>query len=104
MRLCERAAVPWGARGGRVVSCSPGLIDTAMGRLELVHNPIKTWMAEHTPVKSREVDAASPLPGRVDDIAAAVAFLCSAQASFLSGCDVRVDGGLVAAMNQQEAP
>jgi NAD(P)-dependent dehydrogenase (short-subunit alcohol dehydrogenase family) len=102
MRLCERAAVPWGGRGGRVVSLSPGLIDTEMGRLELVHNPIKTWMAEHTPVRTRAVDTESPLPGRVDDIAAAVTFLCSERASFLSGCDVRVDGGLVAAMNQPQ--
>ena len=32
-------------RGGRVVSLSPGLIDTGMGRLELADNPIKdrTW-------------------------------------------------------------
>ncbi len=50
IRLCERAAVAWGERGGRVVSLSPGLIDTEMGRLELVHNPIKTRMAEMTPV------------------------------------------------------
>ncbi len=50
IRLCARAAVTWGARGGRVVSVSPGLIDTEMGRLELVHNPIKEWMAEITPV------------------------------------------------------
>lgn len=101
MRACERAAVPWGERGGRVLSLSPGLIDTAMGRLELEHNPIKTWMAEHTPVRAGRLDASSPLPGRVDDIASAVAFLCSDRASFLSGCDLRVDGGLVAAMNHQ---
>ncbi len=39
-------------------------------------------------------------PGASDDIAAAVAFLCSDAAAFVSGCDVRVDGGLVAAMDQ----
>ena len=39
IRLCERAAVEWGARGGRVVSLSPGLIDTEMGRLELRAQP-----------------------------------------------------------------
>jgi NAD(P)-dependent dehydrogenase (short-subunit alcohol dehydrogenase family) len=41
------------------------------------------------------------LPGRADDIANTVAFLCSDRASFVSGCDVRVDGGLIAAMNRQ---
>ncbi len=101
IRLCARAAITWGARGGRVVSLSPGLIDTEMGRLELVHNPIKRWMAELTPVRAGRADAAAVLPGRVDDIAATVAFLCSDAASFVSGCDLRVDGGLVAAMDQQ---
>ncbi len=99
IRLCERAAPAWGRQGGRVVSVSPGLIDTEMGRLELQHQPIKTWLAEITPIHRSDPDA-SPLPGRVEDIANAVAFLCSDQASFISGCDVRVDGGLVPAVNQ----
>jgi NAD(P)-dependent dehydrogenase (short-subunit alcohol dehydrogenase family) len=38
-----------------------------------------------------------PLPGRVEDIAAAVAFLISDDAGFISGCDIRVDGGLMGA-------
>jgi len=101
IRLCERAAVVWGARGGRVVSLSPGLIDTEMGRLELVHNPIKTWMAGITPVGGERSGSDTVLPGRADDIADTVAFLCSDRASFVSGCDVRVDGGLIAAMNHQ---
>jgi NAD(P)-dependent dehydrogenase (short-subunit alcohol dehydrogenase family) len=101
IRLCERAAVAWGASGGRVVSLSPGLIDTEMGRLELQHNPIKTWMAEITPVGGDRSGSDTVLPGRTDDIAHTVAFLCSDRASFVSGCDVRVDGGLIAAMNRQ---
>lgn len=100
IRLCERAAVPWGARGGRVVSVSPGLIDTGMGRLELDEYAIKETMAELTPVRGGRVDGDTVLPGRVDDIADAVAFLCSDAASFVSGCDLQVDGGLVAAMSQ----
>jgi NAD(P)-dependent dehydrogenase (short-subunit alcohol dehydrogenase family) len=101
IRLCERAAVAWGANGGRVVSVSPGLIDTAMGRLELQNNPIKRWMAELTPVGSGRSGLDTLLPGLTGDIADVVAFLCSDRASFISGCDVRVDGGLTAAMNCQ---
>lgn len=101
IRLCERAAVSWGARGGRVVSVSPGLIDTAMGRLELENNPIKQWMAELTPVGGDRSDTL--LPGLTRDVADVVAFLCSDKASFISGCDVRVDGGLTAAMNGEHA-
>jgi NAD(P)-dependent dehydrogenase (short-subunit alcohol dehydrogenase family) len=93
MRLAERLATPWGAKGGRVVAISPGLIDTAMGRLELERQPIIPQMIELTPVKRPE----SPLPGRVREIAALVAFLESDGAAFISGCDIRVDGGLVGA-------
>jgi NAD(P)-dependent dehydrogenase (short-subunit alcohol dehydrogenase family) len=93
MRLAERLATPWGAKGGRVVTISPGLIDTPMGRLELERQPVMTQMIELTPVKRPE----SPLPGRVGEIAALVAFLESDGAGFISGCDIRVDGGLVGA-------
>jgi NAD(P)-dependent dehydrogenase (short-subunit alcohol dehydrogenase family) len=101
IRLCERAAVSWGASGGRVVSVSPGLIDTAMGRLELQNNPIKQSMAELTPVGGERSGPGTMLPGLVGDIADVVAFLCSDKAPFISGCDVRVDGGLTAALNGQ---
>jgi NAD(P)-dependent dehydrogenase (short-subunit alcohol dehydrogenase family) len=93
MRLVERLATPWGAKGGRVVAISPGLIDTPMGRLELERQPIIPQMIELTPVKRPE----SPLPGRTEEIAALAAFLESDGAAFISGCDIRVDGGLVGA-------
>ena len=104
MRCCARAAVTWGARGGRVVSLSPGLIDTGMGRLELEHNEIKHWMSAITPVGGDRTGPDTVLPGLVGDIADTVAFLCSDRASFISGCDIRVDGGLIAAMEHRDQP
>jgi NAD(P)-dependent dehydrogenase (short-subunit alcohol dehydrogenase family) len=101
IRLCARAAATWGALGGRVLSISPGLIDTPMGRLELQHQPIKEWLAEMTPIAATARGFDAPLPGRIDDIASTVAFLCSERASFISGCDVLVDGGLLAALQHQ---
>jgi NAD(P)-dependent dehydrogenase (short-subunit alcohol dehydrogenase family) len=101
IRACERAAAAWGARGGRVVSLSPGLIDTGMGRLELEHNEIKKSMAALTPVGAERSGPDTILPGLTTDIADVVAFLCSERAAFISGCDIRVDGGLIAAMQHQ---
>lgn len=101
IRRCERAAVGWGERGGRVLSLSPGLIDTPMGRLELEHNEVKKWMAELTPVGGDRSIIDVVLPGQADDIAQTVAFLASERAAFISGCDILVDGGLLAAMRQR---
>ncbi len=102
VRYCERAAVAWGEHGGRVVSLSPGLIDSRMGRLELEYNEVKKWMAAITPVGRVRTDTDRVLPGLADDIANVVAFLCSDRSAFISGCDIRVDGGLVAAMKHQQ--
>jgi NAD(P)-dependent dehydrogenase (short-subunit alcohol dehydrogenase family) len=87
MRLAERLAAPWGAKGGRAIAISPGLIDTPMGRLELERQPVVPVMVDVTPVKRSD----QVLPGQPEDIAAAVAFLESDAAAFISGCDIRVD-------------
>ena len=86
IRAVGRAAVPWGRRGGRVNSIAPGLIDTPMGRLELEQQPAMQQMLERTPL------------GRLGDpqeVAAAVRYLVSDDASFVSGIDLLVDGGMV---------
>ena len=79
----RNAAVRWAPLGGRVVSLSPGNIDTPMGRLELEHQPLM-----------RDAQAVHPLQrlGEPREIAAVVAFLVSDDASFVSGVDVLVDG------------
>ena len=87
----QAASVGWGRRGGRAVSISPGIISTPMGQAELA-GPSGEMM--------RNMIAASGT-GRVgtpDDIAAAVEFLISHEASFITGTDVLVDGGTVAGL------
>jgi len=79
-----KAAVRWGPLGGRVVSLSPGNIDTPMGRLELEHQPFMRDQLEHHPMHRL---------GTGEEIAAVVVFLVSDDASFVSGIDVLVDGG-----------
>jgi NAD(P)-dependent dehydrogenase (short-subunit alcohol dehydrogenase family) len=68
-----------------VNSLSPGLIDTPMGRQELAAQPVMQQMLASTPLGRM---------GTADELAAVAAFLVSDEASFLSGIDVLVDGGL----------
>jgi NAD(P)-dependent dehydrogenase (short-subunit alcohol dehydrogenase family) len=87
--LIERRARAWGQRGARIVSISPGLILTPMGRKELAETQ-----------GAAEMQNAAPLgrPGIAADIGMAARFLASDEASFITGCDLRVDGGSVAAL------
>jgi NAD(P)-dependent dehydrogenase (short-subunit alcohol dehydrogenase family) len=87
----EQAAVAWGPRGGRVVSISPGIISTPMGRQEITEGAGEQMqgMLDISPV---------PRIGTAEDIASAVQWLASPAASFVSGCDLRVDGGVTAAI------
>jgi NAD(P)-dependent dehydrogenase (short-subunit alcohol dehydrogenase family) len=89
IRLCARRAAAWGARGARIVSLSPGLIATPMGALEFERQPFKYDLLAKTPLQ-RE--------GTMLEIADAVDFLASDRASFISGTDLLVDGGIAAAL------
>lgn len=93
--LCERRAAAWGRRGARIVSISPGMILTPMGRSEM----------EKTPgaIETRDAAALGRI-GTAMDIALAAQFLASDAASFITGSDVKVDGGSIAASRYGAAP
>ncbi len=86
IRAAGRASVRWGRRGGRVNSVAPGLIDTPMGRQELAQQPVMQDMLAGTPLGRF---------GQAEEVAEAVGFLLSDLASFISGIDVLVDGGML---------
>lgn len=84
IRLVRRHAPAWGAKGARILSLSPGIIDTGMGRLEAENQPVMAHMVESSPLGRM---------GRAEEVAAVAAFLASDAASFVTGVDVLVDGG-----------
>jgi NAD(P)-dependent dehydrogenase (short-subunit alcohol dehydrogenase family) len=87
--LVERMSPAFGVRGARIMSISPGLIDTAMGRAEQKAHPQMDVMLQKTPLGRY---------GSGEEIATVAAFLCSQAASFVSGSDIKVDGGVLAVL------
>jgi NAD(P)-dependent dehydrogenase (short-subunit alcohol dehydrogenase family) len=87
--MCRSVAQEWGAYGIRVNSLSPGYIRTAMTDELLDAEPEveETWMK-------------GALLGRLglpEDFKAPTVFLLSPGSSFMTGADLRVDGGHCAA-------
>ncbi|MEU4155349.1 SDR family oxidoreductase [Actinoplanes sp. NPDC026670] len=87
----QAASLAWGARGARINSISPGVIATPMGQEEL---------AGDSGAAMRAMIAASGTgrTGTATDIASAAAFLLGPDATFVTGTDLLVDGGVVAAV------
>jgi NAD(P)-dependent dehydrogenase (short-subunit alcohol dehydrogenase family) len=85
------AAGAWGERGARINSISPGVISTVMGRLELASESgaIMRAMVDNSGLRRL---------GTPEDIAAAAEFLLGPSAAFVTGTDLLVDGGVIAAI------
>lgn len=85
------AGADWGRRGARINSVSPGVIATPMGQQELAGE------SGHHMRAMVEASGTGRL-GTPDDIAAVTAFLLGPDAGFVTGTDLLVDGGVVAAL------
>ena len=83
--LTQNMAADYGPRGIRVNAIAPGLIETPLTRSRLKSN---AWFRE-------TLLNGTPLGrfGQPEEIAAAIAFLCSDDAAFITGQVLAVDGG-----------
>jgi NAD(P)-dependent dehydrogenase (short-subunit alcohol dehydrogenase family) len=78
------------ARGLRIVSISPGSVDTEMGRLE-----------ERAGAGAMVTNAAVPRWGTPEEMAELMAFCASVKAGYLTGTDILNDGGVIASLKER---
>ena len=87
----QAAAVPWGKCGARINSISPGIILTPLAQDEL--------SSEGAPIYAQMIEkSAAGRVGTTDEIASAAAYLLGPDASFITGSDLLIDGGVIAAI------
>ena len=84
MTWTKNLAAECGRFGIRVNAVAPGLLDTEM-KSELNADELEFWQ-KHTVLRRI---------GTANDVASAVAFLASNDASFINGQIIRIDGGLL---------
>jgi NAD(P)-dependent dehydrogenase (short-subunit alcohol dehydrogenase family) len=87
IELAVAHAPAWGAKGARIVSISPGMTDTPMGRHEAQCDPLSKQMVTAAPIGRWGTPA---------EIALVTDFLIGPAAGFITGCDLKIDGGAMA--------
>jgi len=86
--LTKCAAIEYARTGIRINDVCPGIIDT----------PLVADMVAQVPKLAGRLDGLEPVgrKGRPEEIAEAVAWLCSDRASFVTAASISVDGGITA--------
>jgi NAD(P)-dependent dehydrogenase (short-subunit alcohol dehydrogenase family) len=84
--LTQQMAVEWGPLGIRANAVAPGIIDGGMSAQVLADPEVRRVRSAAVPIGRL---------GTVDDIAAAVSFLASEEATYINGQTIVVDGGII---------
>ena len=87
----QAASIYWGDRGARLNSLSPGIVMTPLAMDEL-NSP--AGEAYQRMIKA----SAAGRVGTPDEIGAAAAFLMGRDGAFITGTDLLIDGGVIAAI------
>jgi NAD(P)-dependent dehydrogenase (short-subunit alcohol dehydrogenase family) len=87
----QAASLTWGERGARLNCISPGIIATPMAQEEMAGPGGAGYR------KMIETSASRRM-GTPDDVAAAAAFLLGPESSIVTGADLLIDGGVIAAL------
>ncbi|KAF1022615.1 MAG: 3-oxoacyl-[acyl-carrier-protein] reductase FabG [Paracidovorax wautersii] len=90
--LCQQLALEWGRDGIRVNTVCPGMIRTPLTEAVYLDNAVKA---------RRETLVPLGRIGQAQDIAQAVRYLASEDASYVTGSNLVVDGGIASNMLAQ---
>jgi len=88
--LTQGIAKDLGSTGIRCNAVAPGMIQTGLTENMFADEGQRAWFEERIPMGR---------VGRPEEIAKAVLFLASDEASYITGATLRVDGGMTCAMN-----
>ncbi|MFB6404468.1 SDR family NAD(P)-dependent oxidoreductase [Pseudomonas putida] len=91
LNLTRTLAIDYAQKGVRVNSVSPGLTDTPLSQ---------KFTSDHRIAREYERSIPMGRPARPEEIASAVCFIASDYASYITGENLTVDGGLLAATGQ----
>lgn len=87
----QAESLAWGERGARINSISPGIIMTPLAQHEM-NSPVGA--AYRVLIQA----SVSKRVGTADEVAAAAAYLLGPESRFMTGSDLLLDGGVIAAM------